>query len=84
MKLLVVVVLGLVVLAAARPSDIIDIEEDHLEHEQEGVPGTAVEGEYSWVAPDGNEYKVKYIADHLGYRVLEDNVVPEVPELEDY
>nr|XP_045597227.1 prothymosin alpha-A-like [Procambarus clarkii] len=83
MKALVLVILGLVVLAAARPSDIINIEEDHLEHEQEGVPGTAVEGEYSWVAPDGNEYKVKYVADHLGYRVLEDNVVPEVPELED-
>ncbi|KAG7170530.1 Cuticle protein [Homarus americanus] len=76
------IVLGVVAMAAARPSDIIDIEEDHMEHEQEGVPGTAVEGEYSWVAPDGNEYKIKYVADHLGYRVVEDNVVPQFRALE--
>ncbi|KAG7170529.1 Cuticle protein [Homarus americanus] len=76
------IVLGVVAMAAARPSDIIDIEEDHLEHEQEGVPGTAVEGEYSWVAPDGNEYKIKYVADHFGYRVVEDNVVPQFRALE--
>ncbi|XP_037773926.1 cuticle protein CP575-like [Penaeus monodon] len=49
-----------------------------MEHEQEGVPGTAVEGEYSWVAPDGNEYHVKYVADRFGYRVVEDNVVPRM------
>ncbi|XP_042872950.1 larval cuticle protein 16/17-like [Penaeus japonicus] len=87
MKVLLLVALGLVALTAARPSDIIDIEEDHMEHEQEGVPGTAVEGEYSWVAPDGNEYVVKYVADRFGYRVVEDNVVPKVrsdlPEAED-
>ncbi|ROT64396.1 calcification-associated peptide-2 [Penaeus vannamei] len=79
--------LGLVALAAARPSDIIDFEEDHMEHEQEGIPGTAVEGEYSWVAPDGNEYHVKYVADHNGYRIVDDNVVPrmrsDVPEVEE-
>ncbi|XP_027230147.2 larval cuticle protein 16/17 [Penaeus vannamei] len=87
MKVLLLVALGLVALAAARPSDIIDIEQDHMEHEQEGIPGTAVEGEYSWVAPDGNEYVVKYVADHNGYRVVEDNVVPKVrsdlPEAEE-
>ena len=78
------VVLGLAALAAARPSDdIIDIEQDHMEHEQEGVAGTAVEGEYSWVAPDGNEYVVKYVADHLGYRVVEDTAVPGVAEIDD-
>ncbi|XP_066957277.1 larval cuticle protein 16/17-like [Macrobrachium rosenbergii] len=81
MKVLLIVSLGLVALVAARPSDdVIDFETDHMEHEQEGLPGRAVEGEYSWVAPDGNEYHVKYIADHLGYRVVEDNVVPEVVE----
>nr|XP_027230121.1 cuticle protein CP575-like [Penaeus vannamei] len=77
MKVLLIVALALVALTAARPSDVIDIEEDHMEHEQEGVPGTAVEGEYSWVAPDGNEYVVKYVADHNGYRVVDDNVLPE-------
>ncbi|XP_066956015.1 larval cuticle protein 16/17-like [Macrobrachium rosenbergii] len=81
MKVLVLVCLGLATLVAARPSnDVIDFETDHMEHEQEGQPGRAVEGEYSWVAPDGNEYHVKYVADHLGYRVVEDNVVPEVVE----
>ncbi|ROT64400.1 calcification-associated peptide-2 [Penaeus vannamei] len=84
---IVLFALGLVALAAARPSDIIDFEEDHMEHEQEGVPGTAVEGEYSWVAPDGNEYRVKYVADRFGYRIVDDNVVPrmrsDVPEAEE-
>ncbi|XP_042859227.1 cuticle protein CP575-like [Penaeus japonicus] len=87
MKVLILFALGLVALAAARPSDIIDFEEDHMEHEQEGVPGTAVEGEYSWVAPDGNEYHVKYVADRFGYRIVDDNVVPkmrsDVPEVEE-
>ncbi|XP_027230137.2 cuticle protein CP575-like [Penaeus vannamei] len=87
MKVLLLALLGLVALAAARPSDIIDFEEDNMEHEQEGVPGTAVEGEYSWVAPDGNEYHVKYVADHNGYRIVDDNVVPrmrsDAPEADD-
>ncbi|XP_064102043.1 cuticle protein CP575-like [Macrobrachium nipponense] len=81
MKVLCIVALGtLLALAAAYPSDIIDFETDHMEHEQEGQPGRAVEGEYSWVAPDGNEYVVKYVADHLGYRVLDSNAIPEAPE----
>ncbi|XP_068214652.1 larval cuticle protein 16/17-like [Palaemon carinicauda] len=82
MKVIVLVCLGLATLVTSRPSnDIIDFETDHMEHEQEGQPGRAVEGEYSWVAPDGNEYVVKYVADHLGYRVVEDNVLPEVVEV---
>ncbi|KAK8720879.1 hypothetical protein OTU49_013035, partial [Cherax quadricarinatus] len=72
-------VLTFVAIAAAYPADIINIELDHMDHEQEGVPGRAVKGEYSWVAPNGEEYRVEYIADHLGYRVLEDNVVPKGP-----
>merc|ERR1711913_195482 len=71
-------------LSAARPSDIIDFEvsaeNQEQEHEQEGVPGTAVEGEYSWIAPNGEEFVVRYIADHLGYRVVESNALPEAPE----
>merc|ERR1711874_920881 len=75
---------GLFALSTARPSDIIDFEvsaeNQEQEHEQEGVPGTAVEGEYSWIAPNGEEFVVRYIADHLGYRVVESNVLPEAPE----
>ncbi|XP_068214642.1 larval cuticle protein 16/17-like [Palaemon carinicauda] len=80
MKVQVLIALCLVALAAARPSDIVDFELDDHEQEQEGQPGRAVEGEYSWVAPDGNEYYIKYVADHNGYRVIEDNVVPVAPD----
>merc|ERR1712142_822511 len=76
--------LCLVLLAAARPSDIIDFEVDkdnqEQEHEQEGVAGKAVEGEYSWTAPNGEEFIVKYIADHLGFRIVDSNALPEAPE----
>merc|ERR1719427_1692257 len=78
------ILLGLVALSAARPSDIIDFEVDagnqEQEHEQEGVAGKAVEGEYSWTAPNGEEFVVKYIADHLGYRIVDSNALPEAPE----
>ncbi|XP_066956102.1 cuticle protein CP575-like [Macrobrachium rosenbergii] len=80
MKVLVILALCLVALGAALPSDIVDFELDNHEQEQEGQAGRAVEGEYSWVAPDGQEYYVKYVADHLGYRVVDDNVVPQAPE----
>ncbi|CAL4195834.1 unnamed protein product, partial [Meganyctiphanes norvegica] len=84
MKTLCLILLGLFALAASRPSDIINFEVDadnqDQEHEQEGVAGTAVEGEYSWTAPNGEEYVVKYIADNLGYRIIESNALPVTPE----
>merc|ERR1711915_792585 len=87
MKLLVLVLLGLFALSAARPSDIINfsVEEDNAEqeHEQEGTAGSAVEGEYSWTAPNGEEFVVKYIADHMGYRIVESNALPEAAEAQD-
>lgn len=64
------IVLGMVAVALARPNEIIDIDEDHLEHEQYGIPGTAVRGEYTWVAPDGTEHEINYIANHLGFQVV--------------
>merc|ERR1712128_132413 len=86
MNTLCIILLGLFALAAARPSDIIDFEVDtenhEHEHEQEGVAGKAVEGEYSWTGPNGEEFVVKYIADHLGYRVIESNALPEAPEVD--
>ncbi|CAL4232311.1 unnamed protein product [Meganyctiphanes norvegica] len=84
MKITCLVLLGFFALATARPSDIINFEVDtdnlEHEHEQEGVAGRAVEGEYSWTAPNGEEYVVKYIADHLGYRIVESNALPIAPE----
>ncbi|CAH2237016.1 flexible cuticle protein 12-like [Pararge aegeria] len=40
------------------------------ELKNEGVVGQAevVRGSYSWVAPDGYNYIVTYVADELGYR----------------
>merc|ERR1712106_175482 len=77
MKLLCIVSLGLVAVAWSRPSDILDIDLDNHEHEQEGEAGVAVEGEYSWVHPNGQEYVVRYIADDMGYRVLPNEAVEE-------
>jgi len=42
-----------------------------------------VEGEYSFIAPNGEEYFVKYIADHLGFRILDSNANAEVDVDED-
>merc|ERR1712212_555438 len=73
MKLQVAVMLfGMVAAALARPAqEIIDYENGDHEHEQEGVPGTSVTGEYTWTNAAGETYDIKYIADHLGYRVVE-------------
>ncbi|XP_045597210.1 uncharacterized protein [Procambarus clarkii] len=76
MKAMLLIALGLVALAAARPNQIFDFEGDDAEHEQEGAAGHSVTGEYKWESPEGIEFVVKYIADDKGYRVLESNAVP--------
>ncbi|XP_047481386.1 uncharacterized protein LOC125033705 [Penaeus chinensis] len=76
MKVMLLVLLGLAALAAARPDEILDFEGDDAEHDQEGEPGKAVTGEYKWESPEGIEFVVKYIADDKGFRVLESNAVP--------
>ncbi|CAL4135006.1 unnamed protein product, partial [Meganyctiphanes norvegica] len=82
MKLMCIVLLGLVSLSWCRPTDILDIDLSNHEHEQEGKAGVAVEGEYSWVHPNGQEFVVKYIADDNGFRVL-DSELPAEPEAEE-
>merc|ERR1712055_5264 len=63
---------GAVAIALARPgNDIVDFQTDHMEVEQEGVPGKAVEGEYSWTAPNAGEAEVKYTADVNGFRAVD-------------
>jgi len=74
---------GVAAVVLARPADIVDFETDNMEVEQEGEPGKAVKGEYSWTAPNGEEFTVKYIADHLGYRVVESDAQPEFRAAED-
>ncbi|CAL4073076.1 unnamed protein product, partial [Meganyctiphanes norvegica] len=84
MKLMCIVLLGLVSVAWCRPSnDILDIDLSNHEHEQEGEAGVAVEGEYSWVHPNGQEFVVRYIADDNGFRVLDSELPAEPEEAED-
>ncbi|KAK8383034.1 hypothetical protein O3P69_011506 [Scylla paramamosain] len=65
--LAVVLFLGVV---TARPSEILDVDIPNLSHEQHGVPGKAVHGEYEALDAFGNWYEVKYIADEKGFRTL--------------
>lgn len=46
LPLQLLIALGLVALAAARPSDILEFEADDHHHKQEGEAGEAVTGEY--------------------------------------
>merc|ERR1719250_602550 len=84
MKIQVCLALALVVWASARPAeDVVDFETDDMSVEQEGTPGTAVTGEYSWTAPNGQEFAVKYSAGVGGFRVLDTNAVAVEEEEDD-
>ncbi|XP_064109440.1 neurofilament heavy polypeptide-like [Macrobrachium nipponense] len=51
---------------------IFDYERDGLENKQKGLPGRSVTGQYEWRGPDGKVTEVSYIADHNGFRLLDD------------
>ncbi|XP_068202062.1 probable serine/threonine-protein kinase kinX [Palaemon carinicauda] len=51
---------------------IFDYERDGLDNKQEGLPGKSVTGQYEWRGPDGKVTEVSYIADHMGFRLLDD------------
>ncbi|XP_066957088.1 pupal cuticle protein-like [Macrobrachium rosenbergii] len=74
------VILGLVAITALvhgrRKNTIYEFETDDQSQEQRGEAGVAVKGSYSWVSPEGIEYRVKYVADELGYRIVSSNAVP--------
>ncbi|KAK8382879.1 hypothetical protein O3P69_011440 [Scylla paramamosain] len=73
----VVVVVAAAALGEARPSDtVFNYEGQDHKHYQKGETGRKVEGYYSWFSPEGQEFYVKYVADELGYRVLESNALP--------
>merc|ERR1712127_908869 len=74
MKIAVVLACFLAV-AAAAPSDVV-VGYDHGDHQhtQKGTPGNAVTGSYSFIAADGVEHIITYIADERGYRVVGDAV----------
>ncbi|CAL4095636.1 unnamed protein product, partial [Meganyctiphanes norvegica] len=71
---LAIVLLGLIVLAAARPDLIVEEDDIAIEHDidDDGV----ITGSYTFTDDEGNQQFVKYVADEDGYRILESNVVP--------
>ncbi|XP_071534561.1 uncharacterized protein [Panulirus ornatus] len=71
--IIVLVLMGLAALAAARPGSIIDLDDFH--HDL-SIENTVVTGTYSWTSPEGVEFFIKYVADDNGYRVVESNAVP--------
>ncbi|XP_064102134.1 uncharacterized protein LOC135212533 [Macrobrachium nipponense] len=72
----VIILTALAALTSAHPGTVLDIAEEDHAHKQEGETGHKVEGSYSWTSPEGTEFYVKYIADELGYRIVESNAVP--------
>ncbi|XP_063883631.1 LOW QUALITY PROTEIN: uncharacterized protein LOC135112769 [Scylla paramamosain] len=76
-SVVVVVVAAAAALGEARPSDtVFNYEGEDHKHYQKGETGRKVEGYYSWFSPEGQEFYVQYVADELGYRVLESNALP--------
>ncbi|XP_050702018.1 cuticle protein AM1199-like isoform X9 [Eriocheir sinensis] len=67
-------VLSLAAVVACHPG--FDFEGDDQSHDQTGEAGSNVEGSYRWTSPEGEEFFVRYVADELGYRVMESNAVP--------
>ncbi|XP_042219396.1 uncharacterized protein LOC121864440 [Homarus americanus] len=74
MKYLVLVLLGLAALVAARPDNVFDL--DDLHHDQDIDDDNTYTGTYRFMTPEGVEYFVRYVADDDGFRVLESNAVP--------
>ncbi|XP_053650589.2 cuticle protein 16.8 [Cherax quadricarinatus] len=72
MKCCVLILLGLVAFAAARP----DFSLEDIHQDQDISEDNTITGSYSWTSPEGEKFFVKYIADKDGYRVLESNAVP--------
>nr|XP_053650589.1 cuticle protein 16.8-like [Cherax quadricarinatus] len=72
MKYCVLILLGLVAFAAARP----DFSLEDIHQDQDISEDNTITGSYSWTSPEGEKFFVKYIADKDGYRVLESNAVP--------
>ncbi|XP_068214661.1 cuticular protein 47Eg-like [Palaemon carinicauda] len=75
MKLTLIVLLGLVAIAAARPDSVFSVDVDDIQHDQD-VDDDGVHGSYSWTSPEGVDYFVRYVADENGFRVVESNAVP--------
>merc|ERR1712106_928609 len=76
MNFTVALFLGMVAIVAAAPYEVFNFVGENSEQVQVGEPGVRVEGSYSYVTPEGNMIYVRYIADELGYRIVESNALP--------
>ncbi|XP_063883971.1 larval cuticle protein 2-like [Scylla paramamosain] len=77
MKFLVLSLLALVALVAARPESTMDIDLDDIHHDQDvDYDHNTFTGQYSWVSPEGVQYFVQYVADEDGFRIVDTNAVP--------
>ncbi|XP_064101929.1 uncharacterized protein LOC135212455 [Macrobrachium nipponense] len=79
MKFTLVFLLGVVALSTGRPDSIFDFDLDDFGHSQEIDDDHVITGSYTWTAPDGTQFFVRYIADDDGYRVLDSNAIPVSP-----
>ncbi|XP_042219397.1 cuticle protein 16.8-like [Homarus americanus] len=70
------VLLGLVSLVAARPESILDLSVEDFHQDMDIDEDNTITGSYSWTSPSGEQFFVKYIADKNGFRILESNAVP--------
>jgi hypothetical protein len=49
-----------------------------LENPGTPVEGAAVQGSYSYTAPDGTPFKIDYVADSFGYQPVGPNIHPAI------
>ena len=75
------IALGLVALASASPLYEYEFKTDNIDVEKKGSPGNEVEGQYKWIAPNGEEYYITYTSGVGGFQVVDDNVLPEIVEV---
>merc|ERR1712055_1249670 len=68
-------------LALARPQEIFSYSADSHAHSASGDAGNAVEGSYSYTAPNGDEIVVTYTADAENGYVAKSSALPVAPEV---
>ncbi|KAL7639739.1 UNVERIFIED_CONTAM: hypothetical protein RMT77_009149 [Armadillidium vulgare] len=71
------VVFGLFAACHCLPRNILDVSaENHQIQQDLNENKDSYVGYYSWTSPEGHKYFVRYVADKLGFRIIDSNVVP--------
>merc|ERR1712071_50013 len=76
-KMMKTIVFACILAVAVAKDTVLSIDQDNHKHDQRGTPGDSVTGSYRFIAADGTEHLVTYIADDKGYRVIGDATEPE-------